>query len=90
MNLNQAIQYLSQILFQGRITMPNGPLTLQEHQELSNNFNFLVTRAQKAEEYEQESKAKPEIPPAPDEIPVEEEPIPVDKIEEDQDDSRTD
>ncbi len=80
MNLDQAIGNLSQVLFQGRITMPGGSLTAQEHQELSNNFNFLVQRAKKVDELEKELNEES--------VPVEI-PEPVESIEEDQDDSRT-
>lgn len=78
MNLDQAIGNLSQILFQGRIEMPNGPLTAQEHQELSNNFNLLVQRAKRADELEKELKdqAGEDKPAVPE---------PVEPIEEDQD-----
>lgn len=92
MNLNQAIGNLSQVLLQGRITMPGGPLTAQEHQELAVNFNLLATRAKRADELEEQiEQSKPDLPSPsePDEVPVEEEPTSVDRIEEDQDGSRT-
>ena len=54
MNLNDAINNISQVLLTGRIEMPNGSLTAQEHQELSGNFNLLVSRAQLADKLEKE------------------------------------
>lgn len=70
MNLEQAIGNLSQVLLQGRITMPNGPLTAQEHQELSNNFSFLVQRAKRADELEKEleDQGKPDLSSPPETV----------------------
>jgi hypothetical protein len=56
MNLNEAVNNLSNILFVGRITMPAGPLTAQEHQQLAGDFNLLTARAQLADKLEEELK----------------------------------
>jgi hypothetical protein len=56
MNLNDAVNNLNQVLFVGRIEMPNGPLSAQEHQELAGNFNLLVARAQLADKLEEKIK----------------------------------
>ena len=79
MNLDQAIGNIGQVLTQGRITMPGGPLTAQEHAELQGNLQFLAARAKKGDDSEKELKeeAKPAVPE------------PVEDVEEDQDDSRT-
>lgn len=54
MNLDQAASNLNQVLFTGRITMPTGPLTAQEHQELAGNFGLLVQRAKEVDELQKE------------------------------------
>ena len=84
MNLNDAINNISQVLFVGRIEMPNGSLTAQEHQGLNDNFNLLVSRAQLAGKlekeladakelikvYESKEQEPDEVPEVPDEEEV--------------------
>ena len=55
-NVQQAVNNISSVLFQGRIEMPNGSLTAQEHNQLSADFSLLVTRAKLATKLEEEQK----------------------------------
>ena len=57
MNLNEAIDNINRVLFVGRIELPEGPLTAQEHQELAGNLSLLVSRAQLADKLEDEKRA---------------------------------
>ena len=50
MNINQSITNLSDVLLHGRITMPNGPLTSREHQQLAADLSLLAERAAKVDE----------------------------------------
>ena len=52
MNLEQAISNISQVLYQGRIEMPNGSLTSQEHQQLAADLSLLISHAQLADKQE--------------------------------------
>ncbi len=52
MNLNEAVNNINQVLFAGRIEMPNGPLTSQEHQQLAADLSLLISRAQLADKQE--------------------------------------
>jgi hypothetical protein len=58
MNLEQAVSNINQILQLGRITMPDGSLTAQEHVQLNSDFSLLVTRARLANELEQKEKER--------------------------------
>lgn len=60
-NIQQAVNNISSVLFQGRIEMPAGALTAQEHNQLSADFSLLVTRAKLATKLEEEQKAGKEL-----------------------------
>jgi hypothetical protein len=60
MNLKQAVNNINQVLQFGRITMPGGPLTAQEHVQLNSDFSLLVTRARLADSLEHKEKERKE------------------------------
>ncbi len=50
MNINEAYNNLQQVLLFGRIAMPNGALTGQEHAELQGNLRLLFDEAKENQE----------------------------------------
>ena len=60
MDIKQAHQNLLQVLAAGRIDMPNGPLTGQEHMALQESLQLLYTKALDAEDAKKEIKEEPE------------------------------
>ncbi len=88
MNLEQAINNIVNVLLNGRIELPDGPMTAREHQQLAADVELLSKRAERADELEKEvnslqgqldklaeideSDEKLEVPEVPDENEVEE------------------
>jgi len=56
MTIKEAHKNLLQVLANGRIDMPNGPLTGQEHAILQQGLQLLHTKALDAKELEKENK----------------------------------
>ncbi len=56
MNIDEAYNNLSQVLLFGRIVMPNGALTGQEHSELQGNLRLLFNGAKENQEGKESKK----------------------------------
>ncbi|NIT61569.1 MAG: hypothetical protein GWN67_20515 [Phycisphaerae bacterium] len=56
MKIDEAYNNLSQVLLFGRIEMPNGALTGQEHSELQGNLRLLFDEAKENQESKQNKK----------------------------------
>ena len=60
-DIQQAVNNINSVLFQGRIEMPEGALTAREHQQLSADFKLLVTLADLAAELEAKLEKMKEV-----------------------------
>ena len=58
MNIKEAYQNLMNVIAAGRIEMPAGPLTGQEHAVLQQSLQWLHTKALDAEETKEAAKPK--------------------------------
>jgi len=56
MTVKEAVANINLVLSTGRIDMPNGPLTAQEHAALGQSLTFLAKKAEQADASETKKK----------------------------------